>query len=149
MNIGFYLTNVKEVVDLLEEVNIDFPEDVVIYYIVKNLLHQYEICKRMILDYDRLPSYEDLESKLINIEMSSWLDPGSKRTSEVMFTHRGRDSHTLGPPRVQGHLSNSFQGSYNQRPNFGYQQYLQYQPQPLQQSQRPTYPQQRPMFGQQ
>lgn len=39
VNMDTYLTDVKEVVNLLEEVNIDLLENVVVYCIVKNLSH--------------------------------------------------------------------------------------------------------------
>ena len=138
-----YLTDVKEVVDLLEEVDIDLPEDVVVYYTVKSLPPQYEIFKRMTLDGDRLPTYEDLESKLISVEMSLGLDSGSERTSEALSTQRGQDYRSAGSPRFQSQLHGGFQsqGSYERRPSYGFQPYgyQQYQPRPAQQYRPPTH----------
>jgi hypothetical protein len=42
-----HLTEVKEVANLLEEVEVKIPEDVIVFYTLKNLPKEYEIFKRM------------------------------------------------------------------------------------------------------
>ena len=42
-----HLTEVKEIANLLEEVDVNIPEDIIVYYTLKNLPKEYEIFKRM------------------------------------------------------------------------------------------------------
>ena len=42
-----YLKEVKEIANLLEEVDVNIPEDIIVYYTLKNLPKEYEIFKRM------------------------------------------------------------------------------------------------------
>jgi hypothetical protein len=42
-----HLTEVRNVASLLEEVEVEIPEDVIVYYTLKNLPKEYEIFKRM------------------------------------------------------------------------------------------------------
>ncbi|KAG0594067.1 hypothetical protein M758_UG045100, partial [Ceratodon purpureus] len=43
MTMDFYLTNVKETIDQLEELDVTLPEAIVFYYTVRHLPNQYEI----------------------------------------------------------------------------------------------------------
>ena len=63
-----YLKEVKEIVNLLEEVDVNIPEDIIVYYTLKNLPKEYEIFKRMQIAAQKLPTYEELEAKLISEE---------------------------------------------------------------------------------
>lgn len=60
-----HLTEVKEITNLLEEVDVNIPEDIIVYYTLKNLPKEYEIFKRMQIAAQKLPTYEELEAKLI------------------------------------------------------------------------------------
>lgn len=42
-----HLTEVREVANLLEEVEVDIPEDIIMYYTLRNLPKEYEIFKWM------------------------------------------------------------------------------------------------------
>lgn len=42
-----HLTEVKEIANLLEEVDVVIPKDIIVYYTLKNLPKEYEIFKRM------------------------------------------------------------------------------------------------------
>ena len=42
-----HLTEVKEIANLLEEVDVNIPEDIIVYYTLKHLPKEYEIFKRM------------------------------------------------------------------------------------------------------
>lgn len=45
MSMDKYLIEMKEVLDLIEEVNVFFFKNVVVWYILKNLLNEYEVLK--------------------------------------------------------------------------------------------------------
>ena len=64
-----YLTEMKETADLLEDAGVSLPEDVVVWYTLKNLPKEYDILKQMIL-CDSLPTYNKLELRLLSEEMS-------------------------------------------------------------------------------
>jgi hypothetical protein len=61
---------VKEVADLLEEVDVTFPENIIVYYIIQNLPKEYKVFKHMLLNSRQLPPYKELESMLISEEFS-------------------------------------------------------------------------------
>lgn len=59
----------KEVIDLLEEVDVILPEDIIMYYTIQNLPKEYEMFKHTLLNTQQLPPYKELESILINKEL--------------------------------------------------------------------------------
>jgi hypothetical protein len=69
-----HLTEIKEIANLLEEVEFNIPEDIIVYYTLKNLPKEYEIFKRMQIVAQSLPTYEQLEAKLISEETSIKLE---------------------------------------------------------------------------
>ena len=48
-----HLTEVREIANLLEEVDVNILEDIIVYYTLKNLPKEYEIFKRMRLHLRR------------------------------------------------------------------------------------------------
>ncbi len=64
-----FLIDVKEVGDILEEVDVALPKDIIVYYIVQNLPKEYEMFKCMLPNTRQLPTYEKLESMLTNEEI--------------------------------------------------------------------------------
>lgn len=42
-----HLTKIKEIANLLEDVKVVIPEDIIVYYTLKNLPKKYEIFRRM------------------------------------------------------------------------------------------------------
>ena len=85
-----HLTEVKEVANLLEEVDVIIPEDIIVYYTLKNLPKEYEIFKRMQISAQSLPTYEQLEAKLISEETSIKLECQHKEDGEAFFSHHDR-----------------------------------------------------------
>ena len=85
-----HLTEVKEVANLLEEVDVILPEDIIVYYTLKNLPKEYEIFKHMQISAQSLPTYEQLEAKLISEETSIKLESQHKEDAEVFFSHHDR-----------------------------------------------------------
>jgi hypothetical protein len=61
---------VKEVIDLLEEVDVMLLEVVIMYYTIQNFPKEYEVFKHMLFNTRQLPPYKELESMLINKELS-------------------------------------------------------------------------------
>ena len=53
-----HLTEIKEVANLLEEVEVVILEDIIVYYTLKNLPKEYDIFKRMQIAASTLPTYE-------------------------------------------------------------------------------------------
>lgn len=56
-----HLTEIKNVADMLEEVGVSLPEEIVVYYTVKHLPKEYKMCMRMLLTGENLPEYKALE----------------------------------------------------------------------------------------
>ena len=85
-----HLTEVREVANLLEEVEVNIPEDVIVFYTLKNLPKEYEIFKRMQIAAQKLPTYEQLEAKLISEETALKME-NQKEDGEALFVHRDRN----------------------------------------------------------
>ena len=85
-----HLTEVKEIANLLEEVEVIIPEDIIVYYTLKNLPKEYEIFKRMQIGGQSLPTYEQLEAKLISEETSIKLENQTRDDGEALFSHHDR-----------------------------------------------------------
>lgn len=95
-----HLTEVKEVANLLEEVEVNIPEDIIVYYTLKNLPKEYEIFKRMQIAAQTLPTYEQLEAKLISEETAIKMENQQKEDGEAFFLHRDRNKR---PQSVSRH----------------------------------------------
>jgi hypothetical protein len=85
-----HLTKVKEIANLLEDVDVIIPEDIIVYYTLKNLPKEYEIFKRMQIGGQSLPKYEQLEAKLISKETSIKLENQNRDDGEAFFSHHDR-----------------------------------------------------------
>lgn len=64
-----YLTDMKEAADLLEDVDVPLPEAIVVYYTLQNLLKEYNVTKQIIYDEKKLPTYLELEGRLLGEEI--------------------------------------------------------------------------------
>lgn len=91
MSMDTHLTKVKEVANLLEEVEVKIPEDVIVFYTLKNLPKEYEIFKRMQIAAQTLPTYEQLEAKLISEETALKIESQQKEDGEALSIHRDRN----------------------------------------------------------
>ena len=90
ISMDVHLTEIKEVTDLLEEVDVNIPEDIIVYYTLKNLPKEYEIFKRMQISGQSLPTFEQLEAKLISEETSIKMEQHHKEEGEAFFSHFDR-----------------------------------------------------------
>lgn len=104
-----HLTEVKEIANLLEEVDVNIPEDIIVYYTLKNLPKEYEIFKRMQIAGQSLPTYEQLEAKLISEETSIKLENQHKDDGEAFFSHHDRFRRSA--PNGRYHHPNSQQAA--------------------------------------
>lgn len=95
-----HLTEVREVANLLEEVEVNMPEDVIVFYTLKNLPKEYEIFKRMQIAAQKLPTFEQLEAKLISEETALKMENLEKEEGEALLIHwdRNRRSHLGSSP---------------------------------------------------
>jgi hypothetical protein len=105
---------VKEVASLLEEVDVNIPEDIIVYYTLKNLPKEYEIFKCMQIAAQSLPTYEQLEAKLISEETSIKLESQQKEDGEAFFSNydrlrRPQNTSRYHPPAAQ-HTRNPYYG---------------------------------------
>ncbi len=64
------MTDMKEMADLLEEVDLLLPERILVFYTLKNLPKEYDIVKQIICNETKLRSYSELESRFLNEETS-------------------------------------------------------------------------------
>ena len=87
-----HLIEVKEIANLLEEVDVNIPEDIIVYYTLKNMPKEYEIFKRMQIAAQKLPTYEQLEAKLIYEETSIKMEHQNQVDGEAFLLHRDRTS---------------------------------------------------------
>jgi len=110
-----HLIEVKEVASQLEEVEVKLPEDIIVYYTLKNLPKEYEIFKRMQIAGQSLLTYEQLEAKLISEETSIKLENQQKDDGEAFFSHHDRVRRPQ--PNARYHQSPN---SQLQRHSYGY-----------------------------
>ena len=95
-----HLTEVKNISDMVEEVNCGIHEDILVYYTLQNLPSQYYVfrCTHM----SNLPSYDDLEAKLLGEEISlSW--NAEEKHSEALLV--SRNNYRQGQPFCVGQSS--------------------------------------------
>ena len=85
-----HLTKIQEIANFLDEVDVNTPEDIIVYYTLKNMPKEYEIFKRMQIAAQTLSFYEQLEAKLISKETSIRLETQQKEDGEPFFLHRDR-----------------------------------------------------------
>ena len=101
-----HLTEVKEIANLLEEVGVNIHEDIIVYYTLKNLPKEYEIFKRMQIAAQKLPTYEQLEAKLISEETSFKMEHQNHEDGEAFLLHRDRPAlRRPQPTQKYGHFS--------------------------------------------
>ena len=110
-----HLTEVREIANLLEEVDVNIHEDIIVYYTLKHLPKEYEIFKRMQISGQTLPTYEQLEAKLISEETAIKIENQDKDEGEAFFLHRQR--------RPQSNASRHQHVSAPQRHSYGYRRH--------------------------
>jgi hypothetical protein len=69
MTMDSYLVDIKNIVDMLEEIGCKLPEDAIVYCTIANLPREYTIFKRM-YGGNELLSFRILESKLLSEEQA-------------------------------------------------------------------------------
>jgi transposase InsO family protein len=94
-----HLTEVKEIANLLEEVEVNIPEDIIVYYTLKNLPKEYEIFRRMQIASQTLPTYEQLEAKLISEETSIKMENLQKENGEAFFSYQDQHRRPQSTPK--------------------------------------------------
>ena len=82
-----HLTEVKEIANLLQEVEVIIPKDIIVYYTLKNLPKEYEIFRRMQIAAQTLPTYEQLKAKLISEETAIRMENQQQEEGEAFFLH--------------------------------------------------------------
>lgn len=114
VSMDVHLTEVKEIANLLEEVDVIIPEDIIVYYTLKNLPKEYEIFKRMQIAAQTLPTYEQLEAKLISEETSIKMETQQQEEGEALLLQRDRNAgrRTLPGARYNNFSPNRYHRRY-------------------------------------
>ena len=112
-----HLTEVKEVANLLEEIEVNIPEDIIVYYTLKNLPKEYDIFKRMQIAAQKLPTYEQLEAKLISEETSIKMETQQLEEGEAFILRRDRNSGRRPPPPARNGQFSSNPRQYRRQPH--------------------------------
>jgi hypothetical protein len=116
-----HLTEVRNVASLLEEVEVEIPEDVIVYYTLKNLPKEYKIFKRMQIAAQTLPKFEQLEAKLISEETAIKMENQQKEEGEAFLLHRDRSRRQYTGARNHSQVSSNsrFAPQHKWRPDLG------------------------------
>lgn len=105
-----HLTEVRNIADLLEEVNVVLPDEVIVYYALKNLPRDYDIVRRMLMGNSVLPSFEEMESILLSEEITIGL-VSEEKSGEALVVQRDRTRRV--PSRQSVGNNSNFQGYAN------------------------------------
>lgn len=70
MSMDEYLLEIKETIDILKDIGVFFLKPIMVWYMISNLLLDYDITKQMILGNNKLPTYSTLLMYLLNEELS-------------------------------------------------------------------------------
>ena len=114
MSMDTHLIAVKEIANLLEEVEVIIPEDIIVYYTLKNLPKEYEIFRRMQIVAQTLPTYEQLEAKLISEETAIRMENQQQEEGEALFLHRNPGRRTQ-QSTIFGHYNTQTYGRPHRR----------------------------------
>jgi hypothetical protein len=108
-----YFTEVKDTMDQLEGIGVNIPEDLCILLLLNSLPREYQLFSRTQTGRDELPSFLELEARLLDEEMQLKLDQRSTETPKRCtcarasprlsrnHQHRGPHSKTGGTPRMK------------------------------------------------
>lgn len=81
-----YLLEIKETIDILKDIGVFFLKPIMVWYMISNLLLDYDITKQMILGINKLPTYSTLLMYLLNEELSKHIQKLIyKETKALLF----------------------------------------------------------------
>jgi hypothetical protein len=83
-----YLVDMKEAADSLEELDVPLPEKIMVAYTLKNLPPEYDMIKQIIMNEHKLPSYLDLEARLLNEETAKKTQNYQEKEAEALLSYR-------------------------------------------------------------
>jgi len=105
-----FLREVRSNIDELESMNVTLPEELTVLLILRSLPKEYQFFTKVLYGKDSLPSFCELELKLLDEELQVKMDAEKDNTSEALYLNRGSTSRYRGgyngttPPR---HLNNN------------------------------------------
>ena len=108
-NMDEYLADMKEAADSPNELDVPLPKKILVVYMLKNLPLEYDMVKQIIMNERKLPSYLDLEARLLNEETSKKTQQNQERDIEMLFSFRSGSGQRR--PYSHGHSQN--QGGRN------------------------------------
>jgi hypothetical protein len=82
-----YLKSYKETINQLEAIEVGIPEDLIVLLILNLLLH--EFFSRSQFGKNSLPSFDELESKLLDEELHVKIDAETEGIDEALYLSRG------------------------------------------------------------
>jgi hypothetical protein len=106
MSMDAYLVDIRNLADMLEEVECKLPEPVIVYYIINRLPKEFSIFKYMYEGGDQLPSFKVLEAKFLSEEQALALEP-EDRSGEALALEGRRNFNNRRPIGRFGSTSQS------------------------------------------
>jgi hypothetical protein len=92
MTMEQYLTEVKNTIDQLENMLVHIPEELIVLLVLHSLPKEYHFFKITQTGKDLLPTFLELESKLLDEEMQLSMDADREGESETLYLKRGSSS---------------------------------------------------------
>jgi hypothetical protein len=86
-----YLTDVKNTIDQLENLLVNIPEELIVL-VLHSLPREYHFFKKTQTGKDLLPTFLELESKLLDEELQLSMDAEREEESETLYFKRGSSS---------------------------------------------------------
>jgi len=87
-----FLRDVKSNIDELESMNVALPEELTVLLLLGSLPKEYQVFTKALSGKDRLPSFCELESKLLDEELQVKMDVEKEAGSEALYLNRGSSS---------------------------------------------------------
>jgi hypothetical protein len=81
-----HLIDMKEVANLLDDVELPHPKKILVFYNLKNIPKEHDVIKQIIFNENKLPTYLELALRLLNDETSKKMDGSSEKESEALLT---------------------------------------------------------------
>jgi hypothetical protein len=110
-----YLVDIRNMVDMLEEIGCNLPKDIVVYCTIASLSKEYTVFKHM-YGGSELPTFKILETKLLSEEQTIALESEDRSGEALMIEGRRSYNPSRRPSGRFGAMSqydkpNSYQGS--------------------------------------
>jgi hypothetical protein len=90
MTMESYMKVMKETIDQLEVMQISVSEDLIVLLMLHSLPKEYQYFIRIQIGKDSLPTFNELESKLLDEEMQVKMDADKESAGEALYVKRAQ-----------------------------------------------------------